>query len=444
MTRALTGRGVNKKLFVVVAFVCGAALGGYWWFFTDREVAPMVLGYKTPAEADPYVRFDMEAYDKILQNYWMDPKNFDMPELFRLSVMKATNATSTTLKTKDRDGVAAMLGETFALATSTDAKKELAKNILIVALYNLQPNGRNGLLSRKEETELRQNVSNIDTSKNLYQNLGVEKGATVAAVEAAFKTKAAALKTATSSEAKAELEQAKYARDVLTNKNTKELYDQAQIEPTVFTRIYNKTLYVYVSKVAPTTLREFALAVDAASTTPGLDSIILDERGNVGGALEFLQHFLGLFIGENQYAFDLFHQGEYQVQRTLQPKFAELDRYTEMAILTDSQTQSTAELTAATMKRYRRAFTVGTPSRGWGTVENTYALDTKIDENESYSLLLVNSLTLRDDNQPIETRGVDPDVDITKPNWKTKLSTYFTSKSLIEALRLHADKPPVR
>jgi C-terminal processing protease CtpA/Prc len=59
-------------------------------------------------------------------------------------------------------------------------------------------------------------------------------------------------------------------------------------------------------------------------------------------------------------------------------------------------------------------------------------------------MLLVHSLTLRDDNQPIESRGVDPDVAISNPDWRAELVKYFRSSSLIEALRSEASKPPIK
>ncbi len=194
--------------------------------------------------------------------------------------------------------------------------------------------------------------------------------------------------------------------------------------------------------MSPTTLREFALSVDSASTTPGLDSMILDLRSNVGGSLDFLQNFLGIFIGQNQYAFDLFHQGNYDVQRTVQPKFDELTRFKDIAILTDNMTQSTAEITTATFKKFNLAHVVGVPTRGWGTVENTYPLETNIDPMNKYLLLLVNSITLRDDNQSIEGQGVEPDININDTLWKSKLNNYFRSTSLIQALSESANKPP--
>ncbi|MBI2338435.1 hypothetical protein HYU95_04600 [Candidatus Daviesbacteria bacterium] len=75
---------------------------------------------------------------------------------------------------------------------------------------------------------------------------------------------------------------------------------------------------------------------------------------------------------------------------------------------------------------------VGTPTKGWGTVERVFPLDNQISKEEKYSLFLVHSLTLRDDNLPIEGRGVEPDVNITDTNWPQKLLLYFNNPALID------------
>jgi C-terminal processing protease CtpA/Prc len=59
-------------------------------------------------------------------------------------------------------------------------------------------------------------------------------------------------------------------------------------------------------------------------------------------------------------------------------------------------------------------------------------------------MLLVNSLTLRDDNQPIEGKGVDPDVTIADKNWQAQLSKYFTSSSLIAAVEKTIASGPLK
>lgn len=430
-----------KKGFIFIV-VIGLVFGGAYYVKKNKKIEQKVV-YKTTFEADEYVRFDMEVYDSILQNYWAPHSQYDLSNFFKLAIEKVSGSPAK-LSTTTREGVAEMVSIAVNSATTTDAKKNLALNTAIVTLYNLQPVGRNGLLSSQQETALRQNVANIDTSKNLYQNLGLEKGATAQEVVKAFEKKDTELKASTSPEAKAQREQIAYTKNVLTNPQSKTLYDQAGVEPTIFTHRVGDTLYLYISKISPTTFGEFALAIDGASTTSRLNSMIIDFRGNVGGSLDFLQNFLGLFVGANQYAFDLFHQGDYQVQRTVQAKYPLLDRYKEIAIITDSMTQSTAELTSATFKRLHLAKTVGTNTRGWGTVENTYPVSTVIDPNVKYTLLLVNSITLRDDNQSIEGMGVDPNVRTTEKDWKTKLDSNFNSKSLIDALKQRAGVPPLK
>lgn len=433
----------GKIVIGVFVLLCVLGGAGYWWLYIKD--APVEVAYKTPHEADVYVRFDMEAYDTLQQNFWMKTEDKDLAQLFQLALQKATNATTTpVLITPDRSGVAGMLAAAFAATTSVQAKIDLARNVLIVALYNLPPNGRSGLLSDAQEKELRQNVANVNPAKDLYQDLGLQKGATTEQVAAAAASKEALLKNSTAPEAKEELKKVSYAKEVLTAPGSKALYDEHKIEPTAFSRILGKTLYFNLTKISPTTLQEFALAVEAASTTPGLDSMILDLRGNVGGSLDFTQYFLGLFIGKDQYAFDLFHQGDYKVQRTALPQFDRLNRYKDIALLTDGNTQSTAELTTVAFKRFKLGHVVGTKTRGWGTVENTYPLKTSIEPEVKYSLLLVNNITLRGDNQPVEGRGVEPDVDTSKPGWQTELPTYFTSPSLIQALRTVAAKPPLQ
>jgi hypothetical protein len=437
-----------QEAFIIGSLLVTIAIGGGFWYKNRVHVPlPLFVSYKTSNEKDSiYVRFEMEAFDSIQTNFWKKSTEADVAELFHLALVKTASTTpeKTSLKTSDRDGTALMLA-TFFSSLPEEKRKETALNVLVVILYNLPPVGRNSVLSNKAETALRDTVSNIDHSKDLYKDLGTEKGTTTEVVEKAYKEKKAILIKQDTPEAKKELIQVQYAHQVLTHVDSKSFYDQSQIEPTVFTKVVGeKTLYVNMTKIAPTTLREFGLAILQATTTPGLDSMILDLRGNVGGALEFAQYFLGLFLGQNQFAFDLFHQDVYTVNRTVLPKFPELARYKEVAVLTDTMTQSTSELLTASFKRFKIGKVIGTKTRGWGTVENTYPLKTVLTAGETYSLLLVNSITLRDDGDPIEGRGVDPDVDIRTNGWDNSLSTQFHLPSIISSIKNVVKMAPMR
>jgi len=427
----------------VAILLSSSAYYAYNYFSVKKE--EKVVVYKTEEERDVYVRFVMEVYDSIVKNYFAKAKDEDYAKLFQLSVQKANKQTTLPiLISNDRVGVSKMVNDVLLLQTSTTSKKQLVIEIINVATYNLEPLGRNGLFSQKQETALRQNVSNINTEKDLYKDLGVEKGVPVAVVEQAYKEKETVLAKSTNPEAIEELKKISYARKVLTDENNKRLYDEKQIEPTVFGKIIGRTLYVSMSKISPTTLQEFGVLIEKANAVPKLDSMIIDFRGNIGGALDFAQAFLGIFIGQNQFAFDLFHQEEYQVQRTTFPKFEPLARYKDMVILTDSMTQSTAEVTSAVFKRQKLATVIGTATRGWGTVENTFPLETIIDEGEKYSLFLVHSLTLRDDNVPIEGRGVTPDIDIQKVSFKKELRETIKNSSLLQAVEEQIKSAPLR
>lgn len=429
--------GLSLIVVVVVSY------GGYT-LYTKYAHGEMLKSSRVE-EGDVYTQFVMEGYDLIQKNYWSKLDQDKYATLFQLSVGKAMNlAVPPLLSTSTRSGVSTMVETALSTLTSTTTKKQAAVDILTVATYNLEPVGRNGVMSEKQEVALRQNVSNINPTEDLYKNIGVEKGAPAEVVAEAAKVKEEELSKVDTPEAKAELQKVVYAKKVLTSEYDKKMYDESQIEPTISGKILGTTLYLAISKISPTTLREFGIIVDRASTTPKLDSMVIDFRGNIGGALDFLQYFLGAFIGQNQFAFDLFHQDEYQVQRTTIAKFEPLARYKELAILTDNMTQSTAELTAAVFKHLHLATIVGGTTRGWGTVENTFPLTTVIDPNEKYSLFLVHSLTLRDDNQPIEGKGVTPDVDVNDANFSSELRAVLRNQSLIKAVEGQIKSAPLR
>ncbi len=425
-----------------VALVAVAASGYVYTNYIRNTPTTPTTAFQTPEEANIYVRFDMEAFDKIKANYWNKLSDADLAEHFHLSLQKALG-TNTTLGSTTRAAVAQMLSAAFLATSSPAGQRLLAAQTVSIALQNLQPVTRSGLLSQAQVTQLSQEVTNVNPSVDLYQNLGLEKGAKPEAVDAAYKAKEATLAGTTSPEGKAQLKEVAYAHKVLTDTNSKSLYDQAQIEPTIFSHTLGKTLYLNITKIAPNTLREFALAVDAASTTP-LDSLLIDLRGNIGGDLSFLQGFLGLFVGQNEYAFDLYHLGDYVPERTTVPYFEELGRFRQIALLTDNMTQSTAELTATTFKKFHLGVVVGGTTRGWGTVEQVIPMDTVIDPNTKYTMLLVSSITLREDNQPIESRGVTPNIDTSLATWRNELGQYFMSASLIRALKEEATTPPLK
>lgn len=431
------------------AIVIGAAAFGAYWWHGEGTQAAAADAYKTPQEANnAYVRFDMEAYDDIESNYWREVSDSDLSQLFQASLSKAAQndnvSATSTLATSTRDGVAQMLATEFS-GLSTTSQEALAVGTVEVALYNLSPTGRSSLLSTQAQQQLEDTVNNVQPNNNLYSDLGLQSGASEAQVQEALAQKNAQLAATTSAAGEQELAQVQQASATLANSTNKAIYDQTGAQATVFSHILNShTLYIDIHSIAPTTIEEFAAAIDAASTTPALDTLIIDLRGNIGGDLSFAQEFLALFFGPNEYAFDLYRQGNLEVQRTSDiAQDPTLSQFKEIAVLTDSMTQSTAELAASALKHDHLAYTVGTTTRGWGSVEAIIPMQTVIDPNQTYALELVEYLTVRYDNLPIEGNGVVPDVDVNEPGWTSQLSDYFTSPYLIGAIERAIAVPPL-
>ena len=96
---------------------------------------------------------------------------------------------------------------------------------------------------------------------------------------------------------------------------------------------------------------------------------------------------------------------------------------------------SSAEVMAATLKKYNVGVIVGTNTKGWGTVEKVFELQNQIDKSEKYSVFLAHSLTLREDGKPIEGVGVEPGINITSKDWEKELYSRFGSQTLVDVLK---------
>lgn len=412
----------KKKLLIITFFgLLIFTMGGVWILKNNR--GDLI-----------YVQFESEIYDSIKTNYWDKISDENLSNLFKLGVEKITGKL-VMLSVTDKNSVEKLVADSIK-NLAQNQKKEFVATLGNLVLANLQPFGRSSLYTEKQEIALRDTVANVDKSKDLYVTLDVPKTATEAEVKKQSAKQISVLSKENTPEAKQKIADIKYAESVLTNTDQKQRYDSGKIEPTVFQReISPKIFYVRMSKISPTTFDEFLKTIQDNAKNTSQNSLILDLRGNIGGAIDLLPYFFGLFVGQNQYIYDFFQQGNYTPFRTKIGKLSELEKYRKNVVLIDSASQSTVEDMTAVFKKFNLAVVVGIPSKGWGTIENTYPLKTVIDPAEKYSLFLVNSITLRDDGQPIESRGVEPNINITDKNWAKQLDDYFNYPELTAAVK---------
>ena len=117
----------------------------------------------------------------------------------------------------------------------------------------------------------------------------------------------------------------------------------------------------------------------------------------------------------------------------VEPDFA-LVKFKKLVVLIDEMTQSSAEVMAASLKRYNVGTLVGTNTKGWGTIENTFKLESQMGKEQQLSLFLVHSLTVGDNEQLIEGVGVAPIIDVSDSSWKDELYNVFSSREIVTAV----------
>ncbi|MBI2019377.1 hypothetical protein HYS95_01765 [Candidatus Daviesbacteria bacterium] len=432
MLKIPRSKSFGKFLILILVFTVGLGIGAR---FLNEQVLPFGNKQSLVAEKNTPKSFVSEIYDKIKENYWNNISDAELLDLFKLS-MDRNGAGLTVVKFEDKNKLLDAVSKSVA-GMNDEQKNQFLATVVSQVLSSLAPAGRSGLYTQKQEEQLKNTVSNINPEKDLYKDLGLKKGASESAVLDSFKK----LSASASGE---QLKTLTYAKDTLTQKDQKERYDKAGIEPTIFTKILSPgILYVQFKKFSPTSLEEFQKAFENYEQVPSsgsksdtsLNALIFDLRGNVGGAIDATAYFLGFFLGKGQYAFDFYHKGEYLPFKTQTDKMQSITRFKQVVVLIDQNSQSSAEMMAASLKKYHTGVLVGVPTKGWGTVERVFPLDNQISSKEKYSIFLVHSLTLRDDNQPIEGRGVEPDISIKDAAWPQKLLQYFNNQPLVDSVK---------
>ncbi len=397
---------------------------------TYLYLAPTLYQENQEQEKDPYVAFISEAYEKIQTNYWNELNDEQLSNLFELAIEKVSEGEKDfQLSEKNLSGVEELIKINIVVMSNEDAPIKFITSVVDVVLANLEPFGRSRLFTEKQEQELRNAVENINPNKDLYATLDITKGATTEEIEKAYEEK---VETADEEE-KEEIE---HAKEVLTDQIKKKRYDSTGAEPTTSTKLISPEIaYIKIDRFSPTTFDEFQNDAKKLDHGETLDSLVIDLRDNIGGAIDLLPYFLGPFIGPDQYAYEFFHKGEKIPFKTKVGWLASLFRYKKVVILVNENTQSSAEVMAATLKKYNVGVVVGTTTRGHGTIEKIMPMETKISETEKFSMFIVENLTLREDGQPIEKKGVNPHIDISSENWEVELLGYFNYLPLIEATR---------
>jgi len=414
---------ILTSLSFIIILTIGISIG---YYLNQSQIK------STTTNTDPnqkYISFVFEVYDVIKDNHWQKMEEADLNQLFLLAIQQITGLKD--IQTvKDRTELQKYLSTTLSQYQQDSQKKEFSATLSDVVLSNLSPFNRSRLYTKKEQDNLSNTVANINPEVDQYQILGVNKDASIEEIENSYQQKVDKLDPIKDVD---EIKKLETAKNTLADVFSKSLYDTHGIEPSVVTKILGTdTLYLRIDKFTHTTFEEMVNKLDQIYKQQKLTNLVLDLRDNIGGNIDSLPYFLGPFIGPDQYAYQFFHQGEKTDFKTKTGWIDSLVPYKKVIVLINQNSQSTAELMASVLKKYNVGILVGTPTKGWGTVEKIFPLQNKIDESETHSVFLVHSLTLREDGQPIEENKVIPMVDTSQKNWPNELFGYYSDQNLVD------------
>ena len=140
----------------------------------------------------------------------------------------------------------------------------------------------------------------------------------------------------------------------------------------------------------------------------GIDGLIIDLRGNGGGALTEAISLTGLFIPQGPVVQVQNAGGSVQVDRDPDP---EIIYDGPLAVLVDRHSASASEIFAAAIQDYRRGLIIGEPTYGKGTVQHLVNLNRFVkDETALGQLKVTIAQFFRINGGSTQHKGVIPDI----------------------------------
>ncbi len=139
-----------------------------------------------------------------------------------------------------------------------------------------------------------------------------------------------------------------------------------------------------------------------------IDGLVIDIRGNGGGALVEAVSLTGLFIPEGPVVQVKSSGGTVEVNRDVYP---EVVYDGPLVVLVDRYSASASEIFAGAIQDYNRGLIIGEPTFGKGTVQNLVALNRYVkDEKDLGQLKLTIAQFFRINGDSTQHRGVTPDI----------------------------------
>lgn len=182
--------------------------------------------------------------------------------------------------------------------------------------------------------------------------------------------------------------------------------------------------YLSVSIFALNTYEQFKSSLTELEKS-GIDSLIIDLRGNSGGHLTSVEDMISLFLDENNVIYQMEEKSKvtkYYSKGTVTKKYP-------IVLLIDGESASASEMMAAALKESYGATLVGTNSYGKGTVQ-----ELQTSKNIQYKITTKKWLTPK--GNWINKTGLQPDLEVEQSEEYLVSPTKENDLQLSEAIKL--------
>ncbi|TVM00618.1 MAG: hypothetical protein CV087_13555 [Candidatus Brocadia sp. WS118] len=178
--------------------------------------------------------------------------------------------------------------------------------------------------------------------------------------------------------------------------------------------IRNAIGYVKIAYFGRRTKEDFVRAIKRMKEG-NLRGLIIDLRNNPGGNLREATHIMQYFIPNGKLL------ASFQSKDHHERYFSQTDEKLPypLVVLINSNTASSAEIFAATLRYYKKATIVGKKSYGKGTIQKPFPLD------HDHSLMLTIGKCYLADGTTVEDSGIQPDYVVAGENEQTKFAIKF-------------------
>lgn len=153
-------------------------------------------------------------------------------------------------------------------------------------------------------------------------------------------------------------------RNGLEDREVKEITRRKVQKPTVYTRTFGSTGYVRITEFSGVTYDQFKVATENLLNS-GATSLVFDVRNNGGGTLDSVIKMLDMLLPEGDIATSVDKNGNVKVLGVSDASYINVP----MAVLTNKNTASAAELFTQALKDYNVAKSVGEKTYGKGTMQ---------------------------------------------------------------------------